>query len=117
MKPAYTYKMQPIHSKEQVIDGDSIKDVWIDLGFNVWHKTDIRLYGINAPEVRTLDLEEKARGIEATELLINAMDSDGAKIIKIYGSDKYGRWLGEIFIDGYSLNQHLLSFDHFEKYE
>ena len=44
----------------RVVDGDTV-DVRIDLGFNVWHKCRVRLMGINAPESRTRDLEEKAK--------------------------------------------------------
>ena len=56
----YLYRIDNI----RVIDGDTI-DCDIDLGFDVWlHKQRIRLYGIDAPETRTKDLEEKKRGID-----------------------------------------------------
>ena len=52
----------------RVVDGDTI-DARIDLGFNVWVKKRIRMSGINAPESRTRDLEEKQLGIAAKERL------------------------------------------------
>jgi len=60
----YRYKAR----LNRIIDGDTI-DVSIDLGFDVKIKQRVRLYGINTPEVRTKDLKEKERGIEATEYL------------------------------------------------
>ena len=50
----------------RVVDGDTV-DGLIDLGFNTFVKKRIRLYGINAPETRTRDAEEKKKGIECTE--------------------------------------------------
>ena len=53
----------------KIIDGDTV-DVDIDLGFGVWlHKERIRLYGIDTPESRTRDLEEKKYGLNAKELV------------------------------------------------
>ena len=56
----------------RVIDGDTI-DALIDLGFDVWVKKRIRLYGINTPETRTRDLEEKKAGIAAKDRLSEIM--------------------------------------------
>ena len=56
----------------RVIDGDTV-DALIDLGFNVWVKKRIRLYGINAPETRTKDLEEKKAGNAAESRLIELL--------------------------------------------
>ena len=53
----YLYEAELI----RVVDGDTI-DAWIDLGFNITVRRRIRLWGINAPETRTLDLEEKREG-------------------------------------------------------
>ena len=57
IKDKYLYEAELI----RVIDGDTI-DAWIDLGFNITVRRRIRLWGIDAPETRTLDLEEKAEG-------------------------------------------------------
>ena len=51
----YEYR---IHEVDRVVDGDTI-DVTVDLGFDILYKTRVRLYGINTPETRTKDLEEK----------------------------------------------------------
>ena len=57
---------------DRVVDGDTI-DATIDLGFDTWKKTRIRFYGINAPESRTRDLEEKKKGLAAKERLIEIL--------------------------------------------
>ena len=90
----YTYKIK----LDRVIDGDTI-DAYIDLGFDVSVKKRIRFMGINTPESRTRDLEEKARGLAAKDRLKNLLE--GAKIIQLtsLGVGKYGRCLGELYID------------------
>ena len=92
----------------KVIDGDTV-DVDIDLGFGVWlHKERIRLYGIDTPESRTRDLEEKKYGL-LSKYFLKAELSLGKKItVKTYKGDetgKFGRILGDIWIDGKSVNQ------------
>ena len=95
----YTYKIK----LDRVIDGDTI-DAIIDLGFDVSVKKRIRFLGINTPESRTRDLEEKARGLAAKERLKIILE--GANIIQLcsHGVGKYGRCLGELFIDCPRLN-------------
>ena len=90
----YSYHIELI----RCIDGDTI-DAYIDLGFSVKVKKRIRLVGINTPESRTRDLEEKARGLAAKERLKNILE--GAKSIQLnsHGVGKYGRCLGELHID------------------
>ena len=90
----YTYKIK----LRRVIDGDTI-DADIDLGFDVSVKKRIRFMGINTPESRTKDLEEKARGLAATARVKQLLE--GAKIIQLtsHGVGKYGRCLGELNID------------------
>ena len=90
----YTYKIELI----RVVDGDTI-DAYIDLGFDVKIKKRIRLMGINSPESRTRDLEEKARGLAAKDRLKNILE--GANMIQLnsYGVGKYGRCLGELHVD------------------
>lgn len=82
----------------RVVDGDTV-DLFVDLGFNIIIKERFRLEGINAPESRTRDLEEKKRGLLATEHLeILTTQSTHLKIRTAKdGKGKYGRWLGTIY--------------------
>ena len=90
----------------RVVDGDTV-DVVLDLGFSILHKCRVRLYGIDTPESRTRDKDEKARGKIASKFLKDAIDN-GKKVIlrsKIKDSKgKYGRVLGEIIVDGININ-------------
>ena len=91
----YTYKIK----LDRVIDGDTI-DAYIDLGFDVSIKKRIRFMGINTPESRTRDLEEKKRGIAAKARVTDLLRSnEGRFILKSHGVGKYGRVLGEILVD------------------
>ena len=90
----YEYKIK----LDRVIDGDTV-DAYIDLGFDVSVKKRIRFMGINTPESRTRDLEEKAKGLAAKERVKELLE--GCENIKLtsHGVGKYGRCLGELFID------------------
>ena len=90
----YTYKIK----LDRVVDGDTI-DAYIDLGFDVSIKKRIRFMGIDTPESRTRDLEEKARGLAAKDRLKVILE--GADEIQLcsHGVGKYGRCLGELHID------------------
>ena len=110
---------------ERVVDGDTI-DALIDVGFDIWIKKRIRYSGIDTWESRTRDLEEKAKGLEAKarnkELLMEISSKPGYFRLKSFGVGKYGRVLGEIFIedkDGkqYNINQTLISEGHAYVYE
>ena len=90
----YTYKISPL----KVIDGDTI-DAEIDLGFDIKVKKRIRFMGINAPESRTKDLEEKARGLAAKDRVKQLLDGCENIQLKSHGVGKFGRCLGEIFLD------------------
>lgn len=86
----------------RIIDGDTI-DVIIDLGFDVMFKSRVRMAGIDAPESRTRDLDEKKLGLEAKEYLKHAIESATDIVIKtekMNSSEKYGRILGWVFLDG-----------------
>lgn len=81
----------------RVVDGDTV-DALVDLGFSVHRKIRVRLYGINTPESRTRDLEEKKRGLAAKVRLVDILEElDNEIIIKSHGVGKYGRCLGELF--------------------
>ena len=110
---------------ERVVDGDTI-DALIDVGFDIWIKKRIRYSGIDTWESRTRDLEEKAKGLEAKarnkELLMEVSSKSGYFRLKSFGVGKYGRVLGEIFIedkDGnqYNINETLISEGHAYVYE
>ena len=84
---------------DRVVDGDTV-DATIDLGFDTWKKIRIRFYGINTPESRTRDLEEKKRGLAAKDRLIEILKANDNKfVLKSYGVGKYGRCLGELFVE------------------
>ena len=79
----------------RVVDGDTV-DVDIDLGFGVWlHKQRVRLYGIDTPESRTRDLEEKKYGLMAKEFLKDQLKDGAVLKTRLDGKGKYGRILGE----------------------
>jgi micrococcal nuclease len=110
---------------ERVVDGDTI-DALIDVGFDIWVKKRIRYKGIDTWESRTRDLAEKAKGLEAKarnkELLMEISSKSGYFRLKSYGVGKYGRVLGEIFIEDsegkqYNINDTLISEGHAYVYE
>jgi len=90
-----------VHSLDKVVDGDTI-DVTIDLGFDIKYSSRVRLAGIDTPESRTRDLEEKAMGLEAKEYLKERLKKSSKIVIKTEKLDstgKYGRILGWLFLD------------------
>lgn len=101
----------------RIVDGDTV-DVRIDLGFNMWHKCRVRLMGINAPESRTRDLEEKARGLAAKEWLKNILEASSDDIeMQSHGEGKYGRVLGTFYIKGVDINDLMVNEGHAEIYD
>ena len=83
----------------KVVDGDTV-DIDIDLGFGVWLQDErVRLYGIDTPESRTRDLEEKKYGLAAKEYVENFLDDEWLTLkTKEYDSKgKFGRILGELW--------------------
>ena len=90
----YTYKIK----LDRVIDGDTI-DAMIDLGFDISVKKRIRFMGINTPESRTRDLEEKARGLAAKDRLKAILEGANTIQLDSHGVGKYGRCLGELHVD------------------
>ena len=99
-----------------IVDGDTC-DVKIDLGFDVFYKTRVRLHGINAPESRTRDKEEKVKGLAAKARLIELLEEHDNEFILIsHGVGKYGRCLGEIIVDDININQKLITEGHAKEY-
>tara|TARA_Y100001951_G_C11274623_1_gene261023 strand:- start:1133 stop:1477 length:345 start_codon:yes stop_codon:yes gene_type:complete len=96
----------------KVVDGDTV-DALINLGFNVIIRQRVRMYGINTPESRTSDPEEKVRGLAAKVRLEELLqETDNRVILKSYGVGKFGRCLGELLSDGRSINQLLVEEGH-----
>lgn len=90
-----------VKSVNKVVDGDTI-DVTIDLGFDILYNSRVRLAGIDTPESRTRNLEEKAMGLEAKDYLKNRLKFANNIVIrteKLDSSEKYGRILGWLFLD------------------
>ena len=110
---------------ERVVDGDTI-DALIDVGFDIWIKKRIRYSGIDTWESRTRNLEEKKLGLAAKarnkELLEKVSSKSGYFRLKSHGVGKYGRVLGEIFIEDsegkqYNINETLISEGHAYVYD
>ena len=96
----------------KIVDGDTI-DVDIDLGFDISFSSRVRLAGIDTPESRTSDKLEKSLGLESKAYLKSAIEAAKTVVIKtekIDSSEKYGRILGWVFLDGsdISINQKMI---------
>jgi len=109
----YIYKAK----LDRVVDGDTV-DAWIDLGFNTWVFKRIRLLGIDAPETRTRDLEEKAAGFLTKDRLVEILgEKDSPFILESNSVGKYGRVLGTIWKNEKNINRLLLDEGLAEVYE
>ena len=98
----------------RVVDGDTV-DIDIDLGFGVWlHKERVRIYGIDTPESRTRDKEEKKYGLMAKEFVKQFVKGDSIKLTtqKYYAKGKFGRILGDIIVDNKSLSDTMIQEHH-----
>jgi micrococcal nuclease len=96
----------------KIVDGDTI-DVDIDLGFDISFSSRVRLAGIDTPESRTSDKLEKSLGLESKAYLKSAIEAAKTVVIKtekMDSSEKYGRILGWVFLDGsdVSINQKMI---------
>ena len=114
-KSCYNFRVVSI---DKVLDGDTI-DVTIDLGFDLYKKERVRIAGVDTPEKRTRDLEEKALGIDATNWLKKKLEDTIAgegdelsiRTELVGGTGKYGRLLGWLYIneDVISLNEQMIT--------
>jgi len=113
-KSCYNFRVIEIN---RVVDGDTI-DVTIDLGFDLYKKERVRVAGVDTPEKRTRDDEEKVLGYDATnwlkEKLEGAISGDDDLIIRtelVGGMGKYGRLLGWLYIGDaeLSLNEQMIT--------
>jgi micrococcal nuclease len=105
----YEYRVKKVL---KIVDGDTI-DVDLDLGFDISFTQRVRLAGIDTPESRTTDKYEKALGLEVKDKLKHSIEAAKTVVIKTEKPDsteKYGRILGWIFLDGnpISINQTLI---------
>ena len=103
---------------DRVVDGDTV-DVDIDLGFDVWMlKQRIRLYGVDTPESRTRDAEEKVFGNLATNFVQVRLPVGSNQVLrtKLDGKGKFGRILGEFVIGETTLNSLLIESNNAVKY-
>ena len=110
----YNFRVTKIN---RVIDGDTI-DVTLDLGFSLTKKERVRIAGVDTPEKRTRNLEEKELGIDATNWLKDkikdTLTGDDELTIRtelVGGVGKYGRLLGWLYVgdDDYSLNEQMIT--------
>ena len=108
-----------------MLDGDTI-DVTIDLGFDLFKKERVRIAGVDTPEKRTKNLEEKALGLDATDWLKDklegAISGDDDLVIRtelVGGVGKYGRLLGWCYIgdDTVSLNEQMIEEGYAHAYD
>ena len=121
-KSCYNFRVTEIN---RVLDGDTI-DVTIDLGFDLYKKERVRVAGVDTPEKRTRNLEEKELGIDATEWLKakleGAVAGDDDLIIRTEldgGVGKYGRLLGWLYIGDseLSLNEQMITEGYAHPYD
>ena len=100
----------------KIIDGDTV-DVDIDLGFDCWlRKQRIRLYGIDTPESRTRDKQEKRYGLAAKKFVMDFIPVGSSAILKTKEKGKYGRYLGDMKVGSKWLCKALLDNHHAVKY-
>lgn len=92
------YEFECVVSK--VVDGDTV-DLILDLGFNIKIKERVRLYGINAPEIRSPNRQEKMKGDLSRKFLEQQLMESNKLFLhsKIFEHDKYGRCVGIIFTE------------------
>jgi micrococcal nuclease len=105
----YEYRIKQV---TKIVDGDTI-DIDIDLGFNISYSQRLRLAGIDTPESRTTDKFEKALGVESKDYLKYKFKDSKNIIVKTEkpdSSEKYGRILGWVYIDGNtkSINEQMI---------
>ena len=121
-KSCYNFRVVEIN---RVLDGDTL-DCTIDLGFDLYKKERVRVAGVDTPEKRTKNLEEKALGIEATnwlkEKLEGAIAGDDELSVRtelVGGVGKYGRLLGWLYIgaDELSLNEQMIAEGYAHEYD
>ena len=121
-KSCYNFRVIKI---DKVLDGDTI-DVTIDLGFDLYKKERVRIAGVDTPEKRTRNLEEKELGIDATNWLKKELEDvlagDDELIVRTElhgGVGKYGRLLGWLYVgdEQVSLNEQMITQGYAHAYD
>ena len=121
-KSCYNFRVIKIN---RVVDGDTI-DVTIDLGFDLYKKERVRVAGVDTPEKRTRNLEEKALGVDATAWLKSKLEEtikgDEELIVRTElkgGVGKYGRLLGWLYVgdSDLSLNEQMITEGYAHAYD
>lgn len=102
----YEYKIKEV---VKIVDGDTV-DIIIDLGFSLTKKERVRLAGIDTPECRTRDLEEKQMGLEAKAFITRRLaDGEPSGLrVKTEKDGKYGRMLGTLFVGSQNINEEMI---------
>lgn len=81
---------------QRVVDGDTV-DVSVDLGFDIWHNARVRMMGIDTPESRTRNLEEKALGLASKARLKELLKGKKVRLeCSKEGKGKFGRILADV---------------------
>ena len=121
-KSCYNFRVVKV---DKVLDGDTI-DVTIDLGFDLFKKERVRVAGVDTPEKRTRNLEEKELGIDATNWLKKELEDvlagDDELIVRTElhgGVGKYGRLLGWLYVgdEQVSLNEQMITQGYAHAYD
>ena len=101
----------------RVVDGDTV-DITLDLGFDILYNNRIRLLGIDTPESRTRDLEEKKLGLAAKKRVRELCPVGSTVTVKTTkdGRGKFGRILGEIYVGDVNVNKLLIEEGHAVEY-
>ena len=111
----FSYRVKKV---TKVVDGDTI-DVTLDMGFDILYQQRVRLFGIDTPESRTRDKVEKVYGLKSKKFLQEQIKKSKKVTIKTYKGDetgKFGRILGDVFIDGKSVNSLMCQKGHAVEY-
>ena len=114
-KTDFSYRVKRV---TKVVDGDTI-DVILDMGFNILFAQRVRLFGIDTPESRTRDKVEKKYGLLSKKFLQEQIKKSKRVTIKTYKGDetgKFGRILGDVFLDGKSVNSLMCTKGHAVEY-
>ena len=111
----YEYKIKEVVN---IVDGDTV-DIIIDLGFSLTKKERVRLAGIDTPECRTRDLEEKQMGLEAKAFITRRLaDGEPSGLrVKTEKDGKYGRMRGTLFVGSQNINQEMIERGYAWKYD
>jgi micrococcal nuclease len=83
----------------KVVDGDTV-DLDLDLGFSITLRQRVRLYGIDAPELRSKDPIEKAKGQESQAFVVQWFQQPGPVLVRTTKEEKYGRMLADCYREG-----------------